>query len=72
MNAGERQREDINDLKGGGGRLANCVEDNPGMVPRIKSNQGPNGGQSALIDCTMIREMGERGNVIGCLMAASR
>ena len=42
------------------GRLTNCAQGNPGKDPRIKSNQGANGGQSALIDCTMMWEGRER------------
>ena len=41
--------------------LTNCVEDNPGKVPKIKSNQGPNGGQSGQIDFTMLWEEEEGG-----------
>lgn len=52
--------------RGGGGRrtlmiykeggLTNCAEGDPRKVPGIRSNQGPNGGQSAVIDCRMTRE----------------
>lgn len=38
------------------GRLTNCAEGDPRKVPGIRSNHGPNGGQSALIDCRMMLE----------------